>query len=103
MITLNTQNRTTVPSILFHDVQVIPSDNIFRIYYAEHSNTIVFSSAHRKGTFVQIGQLSFDDKHRLYFSKPIIELAQQLLNASFKQMYFCLNQKGELCIKKVPN
>lgn len=103
MIILDNRKRTTIPSILFHDIQVPPSDNVYRLYFAERSNSIVFSIARRKESFVQIGQLRVDDKHRLYFQDSIIELAEQLLGVSFSQMYFCLNQKGELCIKKVPN
>ena len=101
MINLLSQNRATIPVELYRSL--IPFEgNHLKVYFSERSKTIFFSAKQKKGAIVQIGEVSIDYKHRIIFQKYLLKLLSELLQSDFKDLYFCLNQKCELCIKRVP-
>lgn len=101
MIKLDNQNRASVPIELYRSLIPIEGNRL-KVYFSEKTKTILFSEKQKKGAIVQFGEVYIDDKHRILFQKYLLELISKLLQGDFADLYFCINQKCELCIKRVP-
>lgn len=101
MIKLHSQNRSTIPIELYRSLTHL-KENRLKVYFSEESKTIIFSENMKKGFIVQIGEVTIDYKHRIFFQECLLELISKLLQGDLDDLYFCLNQECELCIKRVP-
>lgn len=101
MIKLHSQNRSTIPIELYRSITHLKGNRL-KVYFSEKSKTIIFSENMKKGLIVQIGEVLIDYKHRILFQEYLLELISKLLQGDLNDLYFCLNQKCELCIKRVP-
>lgn len=101
MIKLHSLNRTTVPVELYRSL--IPfNGNHLKVYFNERAKSIIFSEKQKKGSVFQVGEVYLDSKHRILFQEYLLELISKLLQGDFSDLYFCINQNRELCIKRVP-
>lgn len=99
---IDKQNRFIIPVYLRDDMQPLPEDNQFRVFYNQRDNCIIFSNAEQPDENLQIAKVSFDNKYRIWFNKKLVALCNTLLNGQDETFFLFLNRKKELCMKKIP-
>ncbi len=99
---VDNQKRICIPQKLVQDMVICPSNQHLKVYFSEHLKTVSLSVSDKKGAIVQIGRVCVDSKNRMFITTELYKLIPELLKGQWDDLYLCLNQKKELCIKRVP-